>query len=862
MGRALKDRFTMLAGKDKTSQRWQAFQKADKTARDQTIRQSPDRAEAERIFQVLDGTLDMSAARELADEMAKLMLTSAEPDLPRMTQIVKRTLTWQAQFAKEEPPSHDDVAPVLRDYLSNLRDALLDQEAYHDLIEKDMRRALREIVRELRPVGYDSEETYRHLLAEMHRNLEFVGIPEIKERKPITVEDIFVRLRAQREAAKDEREMREAYRRAEAEGDEQALAALRAALGGAAPGASLPESASVQDILRASMKTVVLGDPGAGKTTLLKYLAVICADNRGESDLGLRAEGGGSPLPIFVPLHEFAAECAQRDCDYALLDYLRTYAREHLMLNLSGDFFQDALDRGRCLVLLDGMDEVWAVGQRKQVANAIRAFAVRFPRNRYVVTSRIVGYDAAPLDRRDWAHYTVLPLEDEDIREFIRKWYELRERDPVERQRKTDDLIATIDREPSIKTLAQNPLLLTIVALVHRIEVQLPHERVKLYDKCVTALVDTWDEVKNLTVEEKQRPFYRYRRRLLERLAYTVHAGPGEPRQLRAIREGDLRRLVTNFIRENRRLGFADDPDGAADEAGAFVNLVRGRTGLLVEKGEGVFGFPHLTFQEYLAACDIENRCIHGGVGDIWAEIEKRLMDAHWREVILLLLGSLSKYEEFPTLLVERILEAGKGDPYEDVLHRHLYLALRVLADRVTVDAPLHRQIVDEALAIARNGPDWESMDAIAELSRLKGDDHTGDGLLALARDAGVDPWVRSEAARALGELGRGEEASEVWLALARDAGVAPWVRREAALALGELGRGEEASEVWLALARDAGVDADVRREAARALGALGRGETLSELARDAGVDADVRREAYEALKRLMGGVERETPSP
>ena len=78
--------------------------------------------------------------------------------------------------------------------------------------------------------------------------------------------------------------------------------------------------------------------------------------------------------------------------------------------------------------------------------------------------------------------------------------------------------IAPLERAPRIQSLARNPLLLTIIALVHRIEAELPHERVKLYDKCVIALVDTWEEVKGLTIEEKQRPFYRYRRRLLERL--------------------------------------------------------------------------------------------------------------------------------------------------------------------------------------------------------------------------------------------------------------------------------------------------------------------------------------------------------
>ena len=893
--KALKEKFTMLAGKDKTSERWAAFKAAHETARALTIRQASDRGEAERIFEVLDGKLDKSAARDLADEASKLLLASAEPDLPRMTQAVQCALKFEALFGKEAPPAPDAVAFVLKEYLYNLREALLNQEAYHDLIEKDMRRALREIVKELRPVEHDTEATYRTQLAEMHRNLEFVGIPEIKQRRPITVEDIFIRLRAQRDAPKDERELLEAYRRAEAEGDEKALAELHAARNIAAHAVPTPERAPVQDTLREVQKMVILGDPGAGKTTLLKYLTVICGEGRGEKELGLRADGAGSPLPIFILLREFAAECAGRDCDYALLDYLYTYAREHLMLHLSRDFFEDALEKGRCLVLLDGLDEVWAVGQRKKVTDAVHALAAKFPSNRYVVTSRIVGYDEAPLDRRAWAHHTILPLGDDDIHEFVRKWYALREPDMVARKQKTEDLIATIDKEPRIKTLAENPLLLTIIALVHRIEAQLPHERVKLYDKCATALIETWDEGRGITTEDQQRPSYRYRRRLLERLAYTLHAGEGEAGQVRTVKEGDLQRLITDFLMDNKRLGFGEDPDGAGDEAEAFIRLARGRTGLLIERGDKVFAFAHLTFQEYLAACDIESRCMRGGVDAIWGEVKYRLMDAHWREVVLLLLGGLNKYEDFATLLVEQILEAGQNDKYERVLYRYLYLAARVLADRVALDEALHRKIVDGALSIVRAAPSWEGDDALAALSYLTGDRCAGEGLLSLARDEKVGVWVRSAAASALGQLGHVEEAAGVLLSMARDEKVSEWFRRYAARALGRLrradekvmdgllsmaqdekvpglirsdavralaqlgGANEKVLDGLLSLARDEkALYGGVRSDAARALGQLGRADEkvldgLLSLARDEKLGDMVRYDAYESLRRLVG---------
>ena len=703
-----------LTGKDKAGQRRTAFNKAAVAARANTIKTAVDPETAKKVLDLLDGKIDKRAAEVLGEEGAKLLLFADRPDLERLTRVCQRTVGFEAIVSGEETLPAATIAPVLADYLYNLREALLDQEAYADLIQKDIRSVLREILAELRPVDYDDERIYRQQMAEMYSRLDFVGIPELKERQPIRVEDVFIKLRIERMAESNvgkslweepveqlelSSQTLNALRDAGitkvgdvlerlGKGEERllaiqnfgrrSLAELSQRLTGS--GMTMGELAVAQNVaavIRQTEKLVILGEPGAGKTTLLKFLAVICAEGSAEAELGLAAEGGGSPLPVFIPLREFAAECATRDGDYNLLNYLYTHACEHLMLNLPHNFFEEALAAGRCLVCLDGLDEVWAVDRRREITDAVRALASRYRDNRYLVTSRIVGYNDAPLDRRDFDHCTVLPLEDADIEEFVRKWYTVRERDVMHRAERIKDLLDTLEREPRIRDLARNPLLLTIIALVHRIEAELPHERVRLYDKCVTALVDTWDEVKGLTIAEKQRPFFRERRRLLERLAYEVHSDAEGPGQLRTVKAGDLELRLARFLMENRRLGYADDPDGARDEAAAFVRLARGRTGLLVERGEGIFGFPHLTFQEYLAACDIEHRCMAYGVAAVWHEIAVKhsLHDAHWREVILLLLGSLNRYEDAPTLLVERIMETGEADPFEPVLHRHLHLA-------------------------------------------------------------------------------------------------------------------------------------------------------------------------------------------
>ena len=326
--------------------------------------------------------------------------------------------------------------------------------------------------------------------------------------------------------------------------------------------------------------------------------------------------------------------------------------------------------------------------------DAVQTLMQRYPDNRYLVTSRIVGYADAPLPQASVTHVTVLPLDDDQIRTFINNWYTQRERDPRIRTQQIQDLTATIEREPRIQALARNPLLLTIIALVHRIEAELPHERVKLYDKCVGALVDTWEDVKGLTLAEKQRPFYQQRRRILERLAFDLQQGREAGTAEQTIRRGDLELRVTQILMQNRKLSFADDPDGAREEAQAFVRLVQGRTGLLVERGEGVFTFAHLTFQEYLAACDLEKRVVPQGTDALWVAVAPMLHLPHWQEVLLLLLGRLNTYDQAATTLLEHILAAGTEDPTEPLLHRHLLLAARALADQIEVDRTLQQQIL------------------------------------------------------------------------------------------------------------------------------------------------------------------------
>ncbi|MCP4372081.1 MAG: signal transduction protein, partial [Deltaproteobacteria bacterium] len=189
---------------------------------------------------------------------------------------------------------------------------------------------------------------------------------------------------------------------------------------------------------------------------------------------------------------------------------LRNYLREYYTaqdIPLPKDFFEAPLNEGRAVVLLDGMDEVAEKGLRQRVARLVEKFAVRYPRNRYVVTSREVGYEGAARIGAEFGLAQVRDFSPAEVRRFVRDWTQAVETTLAGRaspdilrlaREQAERLIQAIERNVRVSELAVNPLLLTVIALVHRYRAQLPERRSELYEEAVEVLLGRWDEAKGL----------------------------------------------------------------------------------------------------------------------------------------------------------------------------------------------------------------------------------------------------------------------------------------------------------------------------------------------------------------------------
>jgi len=138
-----------------------------------------------------------------------------------------------------------------------------------------------------------------------------------------------------------------------------------------------------------------------------------------------------------------------------------------------------------------------------------------------------------------------------------------------------------------------------------------------------------------------------------------------------------------------------------------------------------------------------------------WQELRAHLWDTDWRQHVALVYRGLSQAQpEVWGKVMSLLLDAGEGDSYESVTHRHLLLAglaLSVSDPTAGLDDEVTGGVIGglfEWLADAQAAGHQEAFEA---LYRLAGFAEVGERALALISDEGVGAWVREAAALLLG---------------------------------------------------------------------------------------------------------------
>jgi len=426
-------------------------------------------------------------------------------------------------------------------------------------------------------------------------------------------------------------------------------------------------------------RIALVGNPGSGKTTLLRYLA-------------WQAATGGIPkeTPIYLRLPEL---CRARELD-PRVDLVRFVAARAAVAGC-GDVeaaLRQELENQRrhCLVLLDGLDEVGNQQERGHLVESIQALVDQYPRNRFVVASRLVGFEPAAWRGMGFSVTRILPFGEKRLQAFAEKWAAVFSRLQGKRTAEVLETLHTaIFSNPRVRALAANPLMLTILVLLNEARGgTLPRRRVDLYEKVVDVFLDTWESNKRSTdrfedthnIDLDAREF----RWLLADLSLAMQ---------KADRTLAPRWWLTERMQQylQDRLGF--EPETAKDACDRILRYLAERTGLIEERGPDLFGFSHRTLQEYLASLGVRDEAEASPSRDVTAGLRDYFFHPQWSEVVRLLAAQLTP--PLAESLVSSILD--DPDPVGRFLHRASLLALGCLADGATVP---NRRLIAQAFAL------------------------------------------------------------------------------------------------------------------------------------------------------------------
>lgn len=397
------------------------------------------------------------------------------------------------------------------------------------------------------------------------------------------------------------------------------------------------KKATLVEVLEQAQALVLLGGPGSGKSTVARYLAWSHATACQSSPLTDKTSSllTGRPIPLRIELRLLSEERKRANYDFLTFAHEVLLRREGVKINPG--MFKELLVRRGMVLIFDGLDEVGTLAERLALVSEIEHFALTYPGNFILVTSRPVGYELARFSHPLFQHAEIQPFDNEQIQQFLENWYTavLRFSPIPQRERaEINQLLEAIKINSRLHKLAENPLLLTVMTALHRYE-SLPDRRVQVYDRCADLLLETWAKLKGTDkrwqdmkmIKEEQYACVAY-------LGLFLHErSQGETAEATVdVTANVLRKQVEAFLKQRKLLNELAEQQ---QEAKRFMALIQEEAGLIVERGTDetgapLYSFVHRTFQEYFAAADVYERYLQKEDPKIISGfLREHLHDAH-----------------------------------------------------------------------------------------------------------------------------------------------------------------------------------------------------------------------------------------
>ena len=411
---------------------------------------------------------------------------------------------------------------------------------------------------------------------------------------------------------------------------------------------------------------MVLGAPGAGKSTFLRKMGLNALK-------GKKQGYKHNCIPVFLELKRFTAK---------EIDLKRIIIEEFITCSFpkAETIATRALEKGKLLILLDGLDEV-PTKNLSSVIDTIQDFVDKHDKNRFIVSCRTAFYKSS---FRRFTDVEMADFNDKQIEQYINNWFNS-EIDIQEQTAANCWSLLQQSEYKAAKELARTPLLLTFLCLAYDKAETFPDNRSQLYRRALNILLEEWGAEKRIRRDK----IYQGLNTGLEEVLLSQIAYQGFEKDKLFYDRKDLIEKIREFLGNN--LNAPEHLDGKQ-----VLNAIEVQQGILVQRAEDIYSFSHLTLQEYLTAQYIVDNNL------IKYLVAHHLTDTRWQEVFLLIAGLMRNGADELLLLMEE-----KANAFLDTsVGKHKLIPILNWAENITKDStgdlkPVAKRAIANAYAIA-----------------------------------------------------------------------------------------------------------------------------------------------------------------
>lgn len=330
-------------------------------------------------------------------------------------------------------------------------------------------------------------------------------------------------------------------------------------------------------------RVIILGNPGGGKSTLTYKICTDLHKNYKERPINNKLLS-----PIHVKVRDFGEQKSKNNL--SIVQFMESVSNSSYQLPAPPGAFEYLLHNGRALVIFDGLDELLDTSFRKVIVEDIESFCNLYPAAPVLVTSREVGYEQAPLDRKSFQTFRLASFDEEQVKDYTYKYFDLEEHLSKEEKKNTAESFL---RESEIaKDLRSNPLMLGLMCSIYRGEKYIPQNKPELYEKCSIMLFERWDKSRGIDY-----PHEKFAAHIKPGMVHLAHWIYTTENLQSGVKETELIKKTADYLE-----AYFPNRNEAEFVAKDFVEFCSGRAWVFTDTGQGIYQFTHQTFLEYFTA--------------------------------------------------------------------------------------------------------------------------------------------------------------------------------------------------------------------------------------------------------------------